>query len=221
MRVKIPAHLAISLAVAILCGLATIYATVPLYQSYIEKTAYPAYLETAAVGPGNVGYDAAESTPHASSLADIQQHDTFALEVIHYKSADVVENQRYYNLTLSNGEVVIGHLAGDAHIQGIGTTQGGDALYLLPVGRWETLDLPAGYSGVLSGEGYADNTHFVECVGETYLTIGEFAVQQPGYKIVSKLWIVVFIGVDIVCATILKRRKTARQAAQRGAEHLG
>ena len=67
MRVKIPAHLAISLAVAILCGLATIYATVPLYQSYIEKTAYPAYLETAAVGPGNVGYDAAESTPHASS----------------------------------------------------------------------------------------------------------------------------------------------------------
>ena len=83
-----------------------------------------------------------------------------------------MENQRYYNLTLSNGEVVIGHLAGDAHIQGIGTTQGGDALYLLPVGRWETLDLPAGYSGVLSGEGYADNTHFVECVGETYLTIG-------------------------------------------------
>ena len=192
MRVKIPAHLAISLAVAILCGLATIYATVPLYQSYIEKTAYPAYLETAAVGPGNVGYDAAESTPHASSLADIQQHDTFALEVIHYKSADVVENQRYYNLTLSNGEVVIGHLAGDAHIQGIGTTQSGDALYLLPVGRWETLDLPAGYSGVLSGEGYADNTHFVECVGETYLTMGEFAVQQPGYKIVrtqnSTLW---------------------------------
>ncbi len=218
MRVKIPAHLAISLAVAILCGLATIYATVPLYQSYIEKTAYPAYLETAAVGPGNVGYDAAESTPHASSLADIQQHDTFALEVIHYKSADVVENQRYYNLTLSNGEVVIGHLAGDAHIQGIGTTQSGDALYLLPVGRWETLDLPAGYSGVLSGEGYADNT---QCVGETYLTMGEFAVQQPGYKIVSKLWIVVFIGVDIVCATILKRRKAARQAAQRGAEHLG
>ena len=35
MRVKIPAHLAISLAVAILCGLATIYATVPLYQSYM------------------------------------------------------------------------------------------------------------------------------------------------------------------------------------------
>ena len=185
MRVKIPAHLAISLAVAILCGLATIYATVPLYQSYIEKTAYPAYLETAAVGPGDVGYDAAESTPHASSLADIQQHDTFALEVIHYKSADVVENQRYYNLTLSNGEVVIGHLAGDAHIQGIGTTQGGDALYLLPVGRCE------------------------------------FAVQQPGYKIVSKLWIVVFIVVDIACATILKRRKAARQAAQRGAEHRG
>lgn len=43
--------------------------------------------------------------------------------------------------------------------------------------------------------------------GMKYLTIGEFAFQQPSYKIVSKLWIVVFILVDIVCATILKQRK--------------
>ncbi len=214
MRVKIPAHLAISFAVAILCSLAVLYATIPLYQSYIEKTAYPAYLETAEIGPGSVGYDAAENTPHATSLADIRQYNTFALEVIHYKSADVVENLRYYNLTLSNGEVVIGHLSGDAHIQGIGTTESGDALYLLPVGRWNTLNLPADYTGALSGEGYADSAHFVECVGEKYLTMGEFAVQQPGYHIVSKLWIVVLIVVDIVCATILKRRKKARQAAQ-------
>ncbi len=214
MRVKIPAHLAISFAVAILCSLAVLYATVPLYQSYIEKTAYPAYLETVETGPGSVGYDAAENTPHATSLADIQQYDTFALEVIHYKSADVVENQRYYDLTLPNDEVVIGHLSGDAHIQGIGTTESGDALYLLPVGRWNTLNLPAGYSGALSGEGYADSAHFVECVGDEYLTIGEFALQQPGYQIVSKLWIVVFILVYIVCATILKRRKKARQTAQ-------
>lgn len=215
MRVKIPAHLAISFAVAILCSLAVVYTTVPLYQSYIEKTAYPAYLETVETGPGSVGYDAAENTPHATSLADIQQYDTFALEVIHYKSADVVENQRYYNLTLPNGEVVIGHLSGDAHIQGIGTTESGDALYLLPVSRWNTLNLPADYSGTLSGEGYADSTHFVECVGDECLTIGEFAIQQPGYQIVSKLWIVVFFLVYIVCAIILKRRKKARQAAQR------
>ena len=198
---------------AILCSLAVLFATIPPYQSYIDKTAYPAYLETAEIGPGNVGYDAAENTPHATSLADIQQYDTFALEVIHYKSADVVENLRYYNLTLSNGEVVIGHLSSDAHIQGIGTTESGDALYLLPVGRWNTLNLPADYTGALSGEDYADSTHFVECVGEKYLTMGEFAVQQPGYQIVSKLWIVVLIVVDIVCATILKRRKKARQAA--------
>lgn len=212
MRVKIPAHLAISFAVAILCGLAALYATVPLYQSYIEKTAYPAYLETVETGPGSVGYDAAEDTPHAASLADIQQYDVFALEVIHYKSADKVGNQHYYNLTLPNGEVVIGHLAGDAHIQGIGTTESGDALYLLPVGRWETLELPAGYSGALTGEGYADNTHFVECVGGECLSIGEFALQQPGYQVVSKLWIAVFILVFIVCATVLKRRKKAHQA---------
>lgn len=212
MRVKVPAHLAISFAVAILCGLAALYATVPLYQSYIEKTAYPAYLETVETGPGSVGYDAAETTPHAASLADIQQQDAFALEVIHYKSADKVGDQRYYNLTLPNGEVVIGHLSGDAHIQGIGTTGSGDALYLLPVGRWETLELPAGYSGALTGEGYADNTHFVECVGEECLSIGEFALQQPGYQVVSKLWIAVFILVFIVCATVLKRRKKAHQA---------
>ena len=56
--------------------LAGLYATIPLYQSYIEKTAYPAYLETAEIGPGSVGYDAAENTPHATSLADIQQYDT-------------------------------------------------------------------------------------------------------------------------------------------------
>ena len=214
MRVKIPAHLAISFAVAILCSLAALYATIPLYQSYIEKTAYPAYLETVETGPGCVGYDAAENTPHAASLADIRRYDTFALEVIHYKSADVVDHQRYYNLTLPNGEVVIGHLSGDAHIQGIGTTESGDALYLLPVSRWNTLDLPAGYSGALSGEGYADNAHFVECVGDECLTMGEFALQQPGYQIVSKLWIVVFILVYIVCAVILKKRKKARQAAQ-------
>ena len=207
MRVKIPAYLAISFAVAILCSLAVLYATIPLYQSYIEKTAYPAYLETAEIGPGSVGYDAAENTPHATSLADIQQYDTFALEVIHYKSVDVVENQWYYNLTLPNGEVVIGHLSGDSHIQGIGTTESGDMLYLLPVSRWNTLNLPAGYSGALSGEGYADSAHFVECVGDKYLTMGEFTLQQPGYKIVSKLWIVVFIGVDIVCAT----RQAARE----------
>ena len=214
MRVKIPVHLAISFAVAILCSLVVMYATVPLYWSYLKKTAYPAYLETVETGPGSVGYDAAENTPHAASLADIRQYDTFALEVTHYKSADVVEDQRYYNLTLPNGEMVIGHLSGDAHIQGIGNTESGDALYLLPVGRWNTLNLPADYSGTLSGEGYADSAHFVECVGDEYLTIGEFALQQPGYKIVSKLWIVVFILVDIVCATILKRRKKARQAAQ-------
>ena len=214
MRIKIPAYLAISFAVAILCSLAVLYATVPLYQSYIEKTAYPAYLETVETGPGNVGYDAAERTPHAASLADIRQYDTFALEVIHYKSADVVENQRYYSLTLPSGEVVIGHLAGNAHIQGIGTTESGDALYLLPVGRWNPLELPAGYSGPLSGEGYGDNTHFVECVGDECLSIGEFTLQRPGYQIVSKLWIVVFVLVNIVCATILKRRKKARQEAQ-------
>ena len=214
MRVKIPSYLAISFAVAILCSLAVLFATIPLYQSYIDKTAYPAYLETAEIGLGNVGYDAAEDTPHATSLADIRQYDTFALEVIHYKSADVVENVRYYNLTLANGEVVIGHLSSDAHIQGIGTTESGDLLCLLPVGRWNTLNLPDDYTGALTDEGYADSTHFVECVGEKYLTRGEFAVQQPGYKIVSTLWIVVLIVVDIVCATILKRREKARQAAQ-------
>ena len=214
MRVKIPAHLAISFAVAILCSLVVMYATVPLYQSYIEKTAYPAYLETVETGLGSVGYDTAENTPHAASLADIQQYDTFALEVIHYKSADVVKNQRYYDLTLPNGEVVIGHLAGDAHIQGIGTTESGDALYLLPVGRWNTLNLPADYSGVLSGDGYADNAHFVECVGDEYLSMGEFTLRQPGYKIVSKLWIAAFILVYIVCVILLKRRKKSRQAAQ-------
>lgn len=213
MRVKIPAHLAISFAVAILCGLAALYATVPLYQSYIEKTAYPAYLETVETGPGSVGYDAAEDTPHAASLADIQQYDVFALEVIHYKSADKVGNQHYYNLTLPNGEVVIGHLAGDAHIQGIGTTESGDALYLLPVGRWDTLELPADYSGTFTGEGYADNAHFVECVGEECLSIGEFTLRQPGYQVVSKLWIAVFILVFVVCAAVLKRRKKARQGA--------
>lgn len=134
--------------------------------------------------------------------------------MIHYKSADVVKNQRYYDLTLPNGEVVIGHLAGDAHIQGIGTTESGDALYLLPVGRWNTLNLPADYSGVLSGEGYADNAHFVECVGDEYLTMGEFTLRQPGYKIVSKLWIAAFILVYIVCVILLKWRKKSRQAAQ-------
>lgn len=214
MRVKIPAHWAISFAVAILCSLAVVYATVPLYQSYIEKTAYPAYLETVETGPGSVGYDAAENTTHATSLADIQQYDTFALEVIHYKSVEAVDNKWYHNFTLPNGEMVIGHLPSGAHIQGIGTTESGDALYLLPVGRWDTLSLPADYSGSLSGEGYADNTHFVECEGDECLTIGEFAVQQPGYHIVSKLWIAVLILVYIVCVTILKRRKKARQSAQ-------
>ena len=38
--------------------------------------------------------------PSKPPLVDIRQYDTFALEVLHYKSADVVENQRYYNLTL-------------------------------------------------------------------------------------------------------------------------
>ncbi len=76
--------------------------------------------------------------------------------------------------------------------------------------RYYNLTLPADYSG----EGYADSAHFVECVGDENLTIGELALQQPGCHIVSKLWIVVFILVYIVCAIILKRRKKARQAAQ-------
>ena len=80
-------------------------------------------------------------------------------------------------------------------------------------GNAHTLNLPADYTGALSEEGYADSTHFVECVGEKYLTRGEFAIQQPGYKIVNTLWIGVLIVVDIVCATILKRREKARQAA--------
>lgn len=66
MRVKIPTHLVISFAVAILCGLTALYATVSLYQSYIEKTAYSAYLEMVESGPGSVGHDAAENTPHAA-----------------------------------------------------------------------------------------------------------------------------------------------------------
>lgn len=44
--------------------------------------------------------------------------------------------------------------------------------------------------------------------------MGEFTLQQPGYKIVSKLWIVVFILIDIVCAINLRRREKARQAAR-------
>ena len=76
--------------------------------------------------------------------------------------------------------------------------------------RYYNLTLPADYSG----EGYADSAHFVECVGDKYLTMGEFTLQQPGYKIVSKLWIVVFILVNIVCAIILRRREKARQAAR-------
>ncbi len=80
--------------------------------------------------------------------------------------------------------------------------------------RYYNLTLPADYSGALSGESYADSAHFVECEGDEYLTIGELALQQPGCHIVSKLWIVVFILVYIVCAIILKRRKKARQATQ-------
>ena len=47
------------------------------------------------------------------------------------------------------------------------------------------------------------------------LTTGKFAVQQPSYQVVSKLWIVVFILVEIICAVILKRReKPAKQLSE-------
>ena len=138
MRIKVPLYAVKGFLCALPISLALAVLVLGGVRLYVEHVTYPAYLETAEIGPGSVGTAPLEDTPRPTSLAEIRQYDRFAPVVLHYKAAERVGGRQYYILTLPSGEAVIGHMTGSTDITPAGTTESGEPLYQLPIARWGT-----------------------------------------------------------------------------------
>lgn len=213
MRVKVPLYAVQAAVCSIAISIALIFIVGGAVRSYVERVAYPAYLETAETGPGSVGTAPLEDTPRPASLAELQQHDRFAPVVLHYKAAERVGGRQYYMLTLPSGETVPGHMANDTDITPAGTTDSGEPLYQLPISRWEAVEVPAGEQGFTS-DLYTDAGHFIECVGETPLTVGDLMERNPIYRFFNYVRIVLFLVLYAIFAVFFRRRAMARRAAK-------
>ena len=77
MRVRVPLRAAAALVPAMAISLALFVIGYPLVKSYNHSAAYPAYMESLAMAPGDVGAEPVESTPEARSIADLETMDTF------------------------------------------------------------------------------------------------------------------------------------------------
>ena len=218
MRVKVPLYAVQAAVCSIAISIALVFIVGGAVRSYVERVAYPAYLETAETGPGSVGSAPLEDTPRPASLSEIQQYDRFAPVVLHYKAAERVGGRQYYMLTLPSGETVLGHMVNGTDITPAGTTESGEPLYQLPISRWDEVKVPAGEAGFADGL-YTDDAHFIECVGEAPLTVGDLMEQNPLYRIFNYARIVLFLALYIVFAIFFRRRAIAKQAARQAQEN--
>lgn len=213
MRVKVPLYAVQSFFCTLAVCIPLMFLVPSLVRAYAERVAYPAYLETADIGPNSVGSAPQDDTPRPTSLAELRQQDRFAPIVLHYKAAERVGGRQYYILTLPSGETVIGHMVSSTDITPAGSTESGEPLYQLPISRWEEVEVPAGESGFVQGS-YDDATHYIECVGEVTLTVGDLMEQNPVYRFFHGVWGFLFIGLYILFCLCFRRRAIAKQAAR-------
>ena len=213
MRVKVPVYAVKGVFCSIAICVALMFVVFGLVRAYVARVTYPAYMETVETGPGSVGSAPREDTPRAASLEELRQYDRFAPVVLHYKAMERVGGRQYYALTLPSGEVVIGHMVSGTDITPAGTTESGEPLYQLPVSRWDAVEVPAGEAGFTEGH-YDDVSHFVECVGQAPLSVGELMERNAVYQIFQRAWVVLFLLLSVVFSLRFRRRAAARRAAQ-------
>lgn len=213
MRIKVPAYAVKAFLCTLVICIALMFLVIGLVRAYVDRFSYPAYLETADIGPGSVGSAPLEDTPRPTSLSEIREAGRFAPVVLHYKAMERVGGRQYYALTLPSGEVVIGHMVSGTDITPAGATESGEALYQLPISRWETVEVPPGEAGFTQG-GYDDTTHYVECAGEAPLSAGDLMERNPVYRIFRHAWVVLFLALYILFSLHFRRRAMAKRARQ-------
>ena len=136
MRVRVPLRAAAALVPAMAISLALFVIGYPLVKSYNHSAAYPAYMESLAMAPGDVGAEPVESTPEARSIADLETMDTFyAVGERTPSNAYTLDGHVYYVMTPENGDRVLARINFD-------NAEETDEWHLrLPVGRWVPLEL--------------------------------------------------------------------------------
>ena len=103
---------------------------------YNQNVAYPAYIESLAMDPGDVGGEPVESTPKARSVADMEAQDIFFVtgDVI-TNTVRTIDNRNFYFVTLDSGECLAA-LINFEHAEEVDVFR-----YRLPVGRLAPLKL--------------------------------------------------------------------------------
>lgn len=213
MRIKAPLYALQALLCTVVICIGMSFLFLSLLRLYTERVTYPAYLETVETGPGSVGTSPLEDTPRPASLSEIRQYDRFAPVVLHYKAMERIGGRQYYMLTLPSGETVIGHMVNGTDITPAGTTESGEPLYQLPISRWVPVEIPSGEAGFTEGR-YDDDAHYVECVGDTLLSIGDIMQQNRLYQFFNRGVGIIYLAVYVLFAIHFRRRAIAKQAQQ-------
>ena len=178
---QVPLRAAIAILPAGLLYLMIFLTGYALLKPYNHSIAYPAYIDSLALAPGDVGAEPAEDTPAARSIADLEVMDTFyAIGEDTPSNAHVLDDQVYYVMILESGDRVLAKINFD-HAEKLD-----DYLYRLPVGRWVPLKLSDDSARILS---YYSATidrddYYMDMVGDFGRIYSEddYFEHSPAYK---------------------------------------
>lgn len=179
--IRVPLRAAVAILPAGLLYLIILVAGGILLQPYHHNAAYPAYIESLAIDPGDVGADPIESTPKARSVADMETMDTFyAIGREFPSNAYTLDNRVYYIMILESGERVLARINFD-HAEKLDGRR-----YRLPVGRWVPLELSDDGARILSYNSTAmdRDDYYMDMLGDFGKLYSEddYFEHSPAYK---------------------------------------
>ena len=179
---QVPLRVAVAIAPACILAVIVFMAGYAFFLiPYNQNVAYPAYIESLAMDPGDVGGEPVESTPKARSVADMEAQDIFFVtgDVI-TNTVRTIDNRNFYFVTLDSGECLAA-LINFEHAEEVDVFR-----YRLPVGRLAPLKLSSEGQRILSYDAYrlTRSDCYIDMVGDFGRTYSEVEYREhiPAYR---------------------------------------
>lgn len=205
MIVKVPRYAFPAILIAFPVAFGLYFLSTFLFQQYTDRVAYPAYMESLALEPGDIGAEPTADTPQAFSTADFETMDTFYTVGRLRNTPYTIDGENYYELELENEENVLVRVNWDA------TELLESPMRRMPVGKWvpltqEQIDqVDCIYLDV--------EDHYVDMMGDfdKVMTAGEYCVSRPVYRYFYLGATILMVVLYIVLCIVFRKRSIEKQ----------
>lgn len=203
--IKVPKYAIPAILIAFLVSIGAYLLSSILYRQYSDRFAYPAYMESLALEPGDIGAEPTADTPQAFSVADFEAMDTFYTVGRLYDTPYTIDGKLYYEFELENEENVLVRVNRDA------TEFLESPLRRMPVGTW--VELTQEQIDQVNCSYLDVSDHYVDMMGDfdKVMTAGEYCVSRPFYRYLSVGSIILLLVVYIALCIVFRKRSLAKQ----------